>query len=78
MSLTIFMVIDALRQTLPPIFPRKEIPKLLGNAISVGTIANLGKDGPPYIRQSKHSIYEKNTFLEWYERYLASKSKDAA
>ena len=37
---------------MPPAFVRKEVPRLLGGILTVGTIANLDakKQGPPKIR----------------------------
>lgn len=61
---------DTLEETLPPIFARREVPKLLGGSIATGTLANLGKDGPPYIRRGRNAIYEKTSFLEWLRRWL--------
>ncbi len=64
--------IDALRQDLPSIFARKEVPRLTGNAIAAGTLSNIHSQGygPPCVRNGRNSIYEKQTFLAWYSLYL--------
>lgn len=64
-------IIQKLEESLPPIFTRTAVPKLLGGAIAAGTLANLGKDGPPYVRAGHHVIYEKLEFLEWFRVWLA-------
>lgn len=64
-------IIQKLEESLPPIFTRTAVPKLLGGAIAAGTLANLGKDGPPYVRSGHHVIYEKGEFLEWFRAWLA-------
>lgn len=50
---------------LPPIFARKAVPKLLGNAIAAGKLANLGKIGPPYFFVGRNAVYDRKEFLEW-------------
>ena len=60
----------ALEKSLPPVFARKEIPRFLGGSLAVGTIANLGKAGPPYVRRGRHAIYERTAFLGWYRSWL--------
>ncbi len=69
-------IINKLRDTMPPAFVRKEVPRLLGGILTVGTIANLDakKQGPPKIRLKRHVVYEKDSFLEWFKAYLSSKS----
>lgn len=62
--------VESLRVVLPPIFARRVLPKYLGGVIAVGTIANLGKDGPPYIQQGRNAVYEKESFLQWLKVYL--------
>lgn len=55
-----------LRASLPPIFRRKDIPRLFGGCLCRGTLANLGKNGPPFFRQGRHVVYERDAFLNWY------------
>lgn len=64
------VAIKALRETVPVIFRRCDIPKYFGNCLSVGTLANMGKEGPPYVRQGRHAVYERESFLVWYRTYL--------
>ncbi|WP_419780314.1 hypothetical protein [Maridesulfovibrio sp.] len=54
---------------LPPIIPRKELPKYLGNLISVGYMANLDSagHGPESRRIGGHVVYERDSFVQWLE-----------
>ena len=60
----------SLDDTLPPIFRRKDVPRLFGGCIAVGTLANLGRQGPPFFRQGRHVVYERDSFLNWYSGIL--------
>lgn len=61
-----------LRKELPTVFSRKVIPKYIGGSISCGTLANLASKGcgPPCICGGRNVIYEKESFLDWFELYL--------
>ncbi len=52
---------------LPPIIPRKELPKYLGNLLSVGYMANLDSagQGPDSRRIGGHVVYERDSFVTW-------------
>jgi hypothetical protein len=65
-------LINALKRSLPPIFARREVPRLLGGLLPVGTLANLGSAsaGPPYRIVKRHAVYEKDSFLSWFSTYL--------
>lgn len=63
-------VIKRLEETLPPIFARKAVPKLLGNAIAAGTLANLGKNGPPYFFVGRNAVYDRKLFLDWLKTHI--------
>lgn len=65
-------IIDKLNESMPPIFTRKELPKLLGGILTVGHICNLdsSNQGPPRMRLRRHVIYERDSFLEWFKLYL--------
>jgi len=63
-------IINTLEKNLPPIFTRNQLPKLTGGFLNIGTLANLGNEGPPYKRTKRHALYEKTTFLEWLRKYL--------
>lgn len=64
-------ILKNLQQHLPSYFTRKDIPKYLGSIISRGTLANLGKkDGPPYEIIRNKAVYEKKSFLNWFEKYF--------
>lgn len=62
--------ISGLEAAMPAVFTRREIPKYVGGSLSVGTLANLGKDGPPYFLVNKHATYEKKSFLQWYRSQI--------
>lgn len=64
----------ALEKSLPPVFARKDIPRFFGGSLAVGTIANLGKAGPPYVRRGRHAIYERTAFLAWYRSWLSGEA----
>ena len=55
----------ALESSLPAIFSRSSVPNLLGGAVSAGTLANMGKEGPPCFLLNGHIVYEKSSFLAW-------------
>lgn len=67
-------MVSSLEKSLPPVFARKEIPRFLGGSLAVGTLANLGKAGPPYMRCGKHAMYEKSTFLTWFREWLGGEA----
>lgn len=65
------LILKKLQEVLPLFFTRKDIPKYLGSIISRGTLANLGKkDGPPYELIGNKAVYEKNSFLVWFEEHF--------
>lgn len=69
-------VIEALRATLPPAFPRTSITKLTGELVAGGTVANLasqgkGPEGVFYV--GKKACYEREAFLAWLEKRLSEK-----
>jgi len=66
------LIIEKLRKELPVCFARKEVPKLLGGIIAVGTLANLDSQqlGPPFHRARGKVVYERDTFLDWLSAYL--------
>jgi hypothetical protein len=65
-------IIKKLKESMPPVFTRKELPKLLGGILTVGHMSNIdaAKLGPPRMRLKRHVIYEKDSFLEWFKNYL--------
>lgn len=65
-------IIEKLKESMPPAFTRKELPKLLGGILTVGHICNLdsAQQGPPRMRLKRHVIYERDSFLEWFKSYL--------
>jgi hypothetical protein len=67
-------IINKLKESMPPVFTRKELPKLLGGILTVGHICNLdsSQQGPPRMRLKRHVIYERDSFLEWFKLYLES------
>lgn len=61
-------VIEKLKDQLPVVFSRREIKTLLGGAISPGTLANLGREGPQYFIINKKAVYERESFLKWLQQ----------
>ncbi len=66
------VLFSQLEGELPPVFPRKAVSKLLGGVICAGTLANLGSQGPPFIRMGKHAVYERTSFLRWLRTKASS------
>jgi len=72
-------IIERLRAELPPTFARIAVPKLTGEIISSGTLANedsrgTGPAGVFYI--GRKAVYERESFLAWLETKLTrAKSK---
>lgn len=64
-----------LERELPAIFARHEVGRLLGGAIAPGTLANLGKEGPPYIFVGRNAVFEKVSFLAWLRTRMAVRSQ---
>jgi len=71
-SFSISEAISKLDKSLPAVFARKNVSKLLGGAIEPGTLANLSSQGlsPPFICSGRNAIYLKEPFLIWFEVYL--------
>lgn len=68
-------LISALRAELPPTFARTAVPKLTGEIISAGTLANedsrgTGPAGVFYM--GRKAVYERESFLVWLEHRLTS------
>ena len=66
-------IIERLRAELPPTFARIAVPKLTGEIVSAGTLANedsrgTGPDGVFYM--GRKAVYERESFLAWLERRL--------
>lgn len=72
-------IISALRAELPPTFARTAVPRLTGEIISAGTLANedsrgTGPEGVFYM--GRKAVYERESFLTWLEQRLTrAKSK---
>lgn len=72
-------IIERLRAELPPTFARTAVPKLTGEIISAGTLANedsrgTGPQGVFYM--GRKAVYERESFLAWLEtRLTRAKSK---
>ncbi|MDR1509811.1 MAG: hypothetical protein LBS53_09245 [Synergistaceae bacterium] len=75
-QLSVEAILRALEVSLPPIFTRREIPALTGKLLAVGTLANLGEQGPPFCRTKRHAVYEKSSFLTWLAGYLGKSTKN--
>jgi hypothetical protein len=61
------IIIDALDKSLPPVFGRSAVGKLMPGIITSKTLANLAckGEGPPTFKAGSKAILEKNTFLPW-------------
>jgi len=60
-------IIEKLNNSLPAVFVRTEIDKLLPGIINSKTLANLscsGK-GPQFYKIGRKCVYERETFLAW-------------
>jgi hypothetical protein len=56
-----------LEKTLPPVFARTEVPRLLGGLISAGRLANLDSEGlgPKRITLGRKVGYLRGDFIAW-------------
>lgn len=73
-------VLEALREKLPPVFPRRCVEVITGGLIKVHTLANLDSmgQGPGYFKIGKRVGYEKETFLKWFEQRLELRGEGKA
>ena len=73
------LIIESLRNSLPPVFNRKTVQEMMGHIINARTLANLDcqKKGPPRKYLSKNVMYERETFLAWLEPKLSDKEGNA-
>ncbi len=69
-------IIDALSNSLPAVFGRSAISKLMPGVIAPGTLANLAsqKKGPPCTFARGKVLYERDSFLAWLKGWLDSNS----
>ena len=61
-------IIEKLEESLPVVFGRTEVEKLLPGIINSKTLANLDSagEGPAtYYKQGRKVFYERDSFLEW-------------
>lgn len=66
-------IILSLSKTLPPVFGRSAVKKLMPGVIAPGTLANLDSQhqGPPCHRARGKVIYEREAFLAWLAGWLS-------
>jgi len=60
-----------LEATLPAVFDRQTVKRMLGNVIAPGYLANLDciGEGPPRIRIGQRRVaYPRKPFLEWLRK----------
>lgn len=64
--------IASLMESMPATFPRNKVHDVTGGMITGTHMANLASlgDTPLYGQPGKKIVYEKNTFLKWFEGYL--------
>ena len=69
-------IIDALSNSLPAVFGRSAISKLMPGVIAPGTLANLAsqKKGPPCTFARGKVLYERESFLAWLGVWLTGDS----
>ncbi len=69
---------ETLRNALPLIFPRKDLPKYIGSLISTGYMANLDSEGqgPKSRRIGGNVVYERESFVKWLESRIADKCNE--
>lgn len=74
--MTAQLLIDRLRSELPPVFTRRTASKMTGGYLAPGTLANLDSkdEGPGGVLVGKSTLYERESFLEWFQRRI---EKDA-
>ncbi|NDV24316.1 AlpA family transcriptional regulator [Desulfovibrio sp. JC022] len=62
-------VFESLLETLPPLVPRKDLPKYLGSLISIGHMANLDSAGlgPQSIKIGGRVVYTRESLVQWLE-----------
>ncbi len=61
-------IIEKLSNSLPVVFGRTEVDKLLPGIINSKTLANLDSAGAgpsTYYKQGRKVFYEREVFLEW-------------
>lgn len=68
-------LLKTLERDLPPSFSRTSVPNFMPGLISSGHLANLSGrgQGPDFIRVGKQVMFEKYSFLEWLDKYLADR-----
>ena len=73
-------LINELRKDLPPAFGRKHICGRLPGWLSVGGLANAdaARQGPPRVRCGKTCLYERESFLKWFENRLMTATPELA
>lgn len=64
-------VLKTLAKNMPEVFARSEVYRLTGGAISAGTLANLGKNGPVYSIIAKKAVYRREDFLAWLQTKIS-------
>lgn len=63
-------IISKLQNSLPAIFGRTAVEKLMPGILNSKTLANLDSagEGPPYFKQGRKVFYERDSFLKWFEK----------
>jgi hypothetical protein len=69
--------LEELSRTLPAVFARREVPRLLGGIVSVGHLQNMDCEGKgPRNRYllGRRVFYRREDFLEWMRSNMRSVS----
>lgn len=76
MDIDVFL--SRLEAELPPTFARTSVPKLTGNIVSAGSLANedsagTGPAGLFYV--GRRAVYERGAFLDWLRGRLTTQRR---
>ncbi|NTW88585.1 MAG: hypothetical protein HGB26_05565 [Desulfobulbaceae bacterium] len=66
-------IIEKLEISLPDVFGRTEVERLLPGIINSKTLANLdsaGKGPSVYYKHGRKVVYEKEAFLQWLSKRI--------
>jgi len=64
--------LSELKEALPPIIARQEVPRLLGGSISLGHLQNLDCEGrgPKRFALGRRICYRRADLIEWLRKHL--------
>lgn len=70
--------LEGLKEALPPIIARRQVPHYLGNSISLGHLQNLDclGDGPKRHLLGRRVVYFREDLLAWLREHLREVGTD--